>query len=217
VQLPGLAVQRLMAAGYGFGAEGDWKTAALVRAMKVMGAGLPGGASFMEDYTYHLDPMGMKVLGAHMLEVCQSIAQGRPSLEIHPLGIGGKADPCRLVFGTPAGAGVNASLIDMGNRFRLLVNPVDVVDADEPLPHLPVARVVWVPRPDLKTGAAAWILAGGAHHTGFSMAIGSEHLEDFAEMAAIECVHIDDDTTIRAFKNELRWNEMYYLLGKALQ
>jgi len=216
VQLPGLAVQRLMAAGYGFGAEGDWKTAALVRAMKVMAAGLPGGTSFMEDYTYHLDPVRPMVLGAHMLEVCESVADGRPSLEIHPLGIGGKADPCRLVFNTTSGPGLNASLIDMGNRFRLIVNPVDVVDPREALPNLPVARVVWVPKPDLKVGAAAWILAGGAHHTGFSMALTPEHLEDFAEMAGIECVCIDDDTTIRSFKTELRWNEVYYLLGKAL-
>ncbi len=216
-QLPGLAAQRLMASGYGFGAEGDWKTAALVRAMKVMAAGLAGGTTFMEDYTYHLDPGDMKVLGAHMLEVCQSVAQGRPSLEIHPLGIGGKADPCRLVFNTPVGDGINASLIDLGNRFRLIVNPVDVTEPNEPLPHLPVARVVWTPRPDLKVGAAAWILAGGAHHTGFSMAICADHLEDFADMAGIECVHIDDETRLRQFKNELRWNEVYYLLGKALQ
>ena len=216
VQLPGLAVQRLMAAGYGFGAEGDWKTAALVRAMKVMAAGLPGGTSFMEDYTYHLDPVRPMVLGAHMLEVCESVADGRPSLEIHPLGIGGKADPCRLVFNTASGPGLNASLVDMGNRFRLIVNPVDVVDPREALPNLPVARVVWVPKPDLKVGAAAWILAGGAHHTGFSMALTAEHLEDFAEMAGIECVCIDDDTRIRSFKTELRWNEVYYLLAKAL-
>lgn len=216
VQLPGLAVQRLMASGYGFGAEGDWKTAALVRAMKVMAAGLPGGTSFMEDYTYHLDPARPMVLGAHMLEVCESIADDRPSLEIHPLGIGGKADPCRLVFNTASGPGLNASLIDMGNRFRMIVNPVDVVDPREALPHLPVARVVWVPQPDLKVGAAAWILAGGAHHTGFSMALSTEHLEDFADMAGIETVCIDGSTSLREFKKELRWNEVAYLLGKAL-
>ena len=162
VQLPGLAVQRLMADGYGFGAEGDWKTSALVRAMKVMAAGLPGGTSFMEDYTYHLNPSGMKVLGAHMLEVCSSIADGKPSLEVHDLGIGGKDAPARLVFNTPSGPALNASLIDMGNRFRLLVNEVDVVPADAPLPKLPVARVVWKPLPDLQTAAAAWIYAGGA-------------------------------------------------------
>ncbi len=215
-QLPGLAVQRLMADGYGFGAEGDWKTAALVRAMKVMAAGLPGGTSFMEDYTYHFDPAGPKVLGAHMLEVCSSIAEGQPSLEVHPLGIGGKADPVRVVFNTPSGPGLNASIIDMGNRFRMIVNEVDVVPPDAPLPKLPVARTVWVPRPNLKIGAAAWILAGGAHHTGFSMAITSQHMEDFAEMANMECVFIDGGTTIREFKKELRANEIYYMLAKGL-
>jgi L-arabinose isomerase len=215
-QLPGLAVQRLMADGYGFGAEGDWKTAALVRAMKVMAAGLPGGTSFMEDYTYHLDPAGPKVLGAHMLEVCASIAESKPSLEVHPLGIGGKADPCRLVFNVPTGAGLNASLVDMGNRFRMIVNEVDVVAPDAALPKLPVARVVWVPRPSLKIGAAAWILAGGAHHTGFTMALTSEHMQDFTEMAGIEYVQIDAQTKIYDFKQELRWNEMYYMLAKGL-
>ncbi|UCD51394.1 MAG: L-arabinose isomerase, partial [Phycisphaerales bacterium] len=215
-QLPGLAVQRLMADGYGFGAEGDWKTAALVRAMKVMAVGLPGGTSFMEDYTYHLDPAGPKVLGAHMLEVCASIAKGTPILEVHPLGIGGKADPCRLVFNVPGGPGLNASLVDMGNRFRMIVNEVDVVDPEADLPKLPVARVVWVPKPDLKIGAAAWILAGGAHHTGFSMAVTAEHMEDFAEMADIEHVRIGDETEISEFKKELRWNEMYYMLAKGL-
>jgi len=209
-QLPGVAVQRLMADGYGFGAEGDWKTAALVRAMKVMAAGLPGGTSFMEDYTYHLEPGNMKVLGAHMLEVCPSIADGGVSLEMHPLSIGGKDDPARLVFNVADGPGVNASIIDMGSRFRMLVNPVDVVAPDAPLPKLPVARVVWVPKPNLKVGAAAWILAGGAHHTGFSMALTSEHLEDFAEMAGIECIMIDEDTTLRGLKNELRWNAAAY-------
>ncbi len=215
-QLPGLAVQRLMADGYGFGAEGDWKTAALVRSMKVMAAGLKGGTSFMEDYTYHLDPAGMKVLGAHMLEVCPSIADGKASLEAHPLGIGGKADPARLVFNVAQGAGLNASLIDMGNRFRLLINPVEVVSPDADLPKLPVARVVWAPKPDLKIAAAAWILAGGAHHTGFSMALKTEHLEDFAEMACIESVVIDNKTDIRDFKKELRFNEVYYWMNKGL-
>jgi len=216
-QLPGLAVQRLMADGYGFGAEGDWKTAALVRALKVMASGLPGGTSFMEDYTYHLHPAGMKVLGAHMLEVCASIAAGKPSLEVHPLGIGGKADPCRLVFNVATGPAVNASLIDMGNRFRMIVNPVEVVSPDQDLPKLPVARVVWIPQPNLKVGAAAWILAGGAHHTGFSMAVTAEHLEDFTDIAGLEYVLIDRNTAIPQFKKELRWNEMYYLLAKALQ
>ena len=209
-QLPGLAVQRLMADGYGFGAEGDWKTAALVRAMKVMACGLPGGTSFMEDYTYHLDPAGMKVLGAHMLEICPSIADAKPSLEVHPLGIGGKADPARLVFNTASGPALNASLIDMGNRFRLLVNEVDVVPADQPLPRLPVARVLWVPKPNLPVAAAAWIHAGGAHHTGFSLAVTAEQLEDFAEIAGLEFLRIGDSTTISDFKKELRWNEAYY-------
>lgn len=214
-QLPGLAVQRLMAEGYGFGAEGDWKTAALVRAMKVMAIGMEGGTSFMEDYTYHLHPDGMKVLGAHMLEVCPSIGDGS-NLEVHPLGIGGKADPARLVFDVASGPGVNASLMDMGNRFRLLVNPCDVIPADAPLPNLPVARVVWQPYPNLEVAAGAWILAGGAHHTGFSMAITKEHLEDFSEIAGIEFLLIDNDTTISSIKKELRWNDLYYHLAKGL-
>ncbi len=213
-QLPGLAVQRLMADGYGFGAEGDWKTAALVRAMKVMSLGLPGGTSFMEDYTYHLNPGDMKVLGAHMLEVCPSIAEDMPVMEVHPLGIGGKADPARLVFNVSQGPGINASLLDLGNRFRLLVNPCKVVPPDAPLPNLPVARVVWKPEPDLEVAAGAWILAGGAHHTGFSMALNSEYMEDFSEMAGIEYILIDRETTIAAIKKELRWNELYYHLMK---
>ncbi len=214
-QLPGLAVQRLMAEGYGFGAEGDWKTAALVRAMKVMAIGMEGGTSFMEDYTYHLHPDGMKVLGAHMLEVCPSIGDGS-NLEVHPLGIGGKADPARLVFDVASGPGVNASLMDMGNRFRLLVNPCDVIPPDAPLPNLPVARVVWQPNPNLEVAAGAWILAGGAHHTGFSMAITKEHLEDFSEISGIEFLLIDNDTTISSIKKELRWNDLYYHLAKGL-
>ncbi len=216
-QLPGLAVQRLMAQGYGFGAEGDWKHAALVRALKVMGQGLPGGTSFMEDYTYHLDPAGMKVLGAHMLEICPSISTTKPKLEVHPLGIGGKADPARLVFGVPDGPGVNASIIDMGNRFRMIVNPVDVVSPDADFPKLPVARAMWKPKPNLQIGAAAWILAGGAHHTAFSMSVNKEYLEDFAEMADIEFLLIDDNTTITDFKKELRWNEVYYMLSNGLK
>jgi L-arabinose isomerase len=215
-QLPGLAVQRLMADGYGFGAEGDWKTAALVRAMKVMALGLEGGTSFMEDYTYHLHPDGMKVLGAHMLEVCSSISQGKAVLEVHPLGIGGKADPARLVFDVASGPGVNASLMDMGNRYRMLVNPCEVVPADAPLPNLPVARVVWQPAPNLEVAAGAWILAGGAHHTGFSMAVSADHLEDFSEIAGIEYLLIDQDTSIRSFKKELRWNDLYYHLSKGI-
>jgi L-arabinose isomerase len=215
-QLPALGVQRLMAEGYGFGAEGDWKTAALVRAMKVMSAGLPGGTSFMEDYTYHLRKNGEKVLGAHMLEVCPTIAAGQPSLQIHPLSIGGKADPPRLVFDSQTGPAVCASLVEMGNRLRLIVNAVDVVPPDEPLRVLPVARAVWVPRPDLKTAAAAWIYAGGAHHTGFSLALTPEHLSDFAEMAGMELLLIDRDTRIEDFKKELRWNDLYYHLAKGL-
>ena len=215
-QLPGLAIQRLMDAGYGFGAEGDWKHAAMVRAQKVMGLGLEGGCSFMEDYTYHLNPEGEVVLGAHMLEVCPSISAGKPSLEVHPLGIGGKDAPARLVFNVPAGPAINTSLLDMGNRFRMLVNSVDCVVAAQDLPKLPVARALWVPQPDLKVGAAAWIYAGGAHHTAFSQAIDAEYIEDFCDMAGIEFVHIDKDTTIKAFKNELRWNEMYFMLAKGL-
>ncbi len=209
-QLPGLAVQRLMADGYGFGAEGDWKTAALVRAMKVMSSGLKGGVSFMEDYTYHFAPDNMMVLGAHMLEVCPSIAAGKPKLEVHTLGIGGKEDPARIVFDVPAGKGVNVTLIDMGNRFRMLVNPCRVVKPENDMPKLPVARVLWKPEPDLKTAAAAWILGGGAHHTGFSMAINAEYMQDFAEMAAIEFLMIDNNTTILNFKNQCRWNGTHY-------
>ncbi|MFO7668301.1 MAG: L-arabinose isomerase [Bacteroidales bacterium] len=215
-QLPGLACQRLMADGYGFGAEGDWKTAALVRAMKVMAMGLEGGTSFMEDYTYHLHPDGMKVLGAHMLEVCPSIGDGKPGLEVHPLGIGGKADPARLVFNVASGPGVNASIMDLGSRFRLLVNPCNVVPADAPLPNLPVARVVWEPKPNLEVAAGAWILSGGAHHTGFSMAVTKDHLEDFAGIAGIEFLLIDDSTTISSIKKELRWNDLYYYLARGL-
>jgi L-arabinose isomerase len=215
-QLPGLAVQRLMADGYGFGAEGDWKTAALVRSMKVMGAGLDGGTSFMEDYTYHLEPGNMKVLGAHMLEVCSSIAAGQPELAMYPLSIGGKSDPARLIFNVPTGPAVNATLIDLGNRFRMVINEVEVVEPDAPLPKLPVARVVWQPRPSLKVAAAAWILAGGAHHTGFSQAVTARHLQDFADIADIECLHINTATDLAAFKNELRWNEVYYYLARGV-
>ncbi len=208
-QLPGIAVQRLMADGFGFGAEGDWKTAALVRAMKVMSQGLTGGTSFMEDYSYDLGGKG-RVLGAHMLEICPSIASAKPSLEIHPLSIGGKADPVRLVFTAPEGPAVNAAVIDLGNRFRMLLGEVDVVPPAEPLRNLPVARAVWVPRPDLKTAATAWIYAGGAHHTGFSQALTTEHLEDFAEIAGIEFLVINEETQLRTFRNELRWNEAAY-------
>ena len=208
-QLPGMAVQRLMNDGYGFGAEGDWKHAALVRCLKVMGAGLKGGCSFMEDYTYHLDPKGAVVLGAHMLEICPSIAGEKPACEIHPLGIGGKADPLRLVFAAAAGKALNATLIDMGNRLRMIVNEVDVIKA-RPLPKLPVARVLWKPQPDLKTAAAAWIYAGGAHHTAFSQAVTSDQIEVLADMLNIECVFIDARTELRRFRQELRWNAAYY-------
>src|SRR5207344_375377 len=213
-QLPGIAVQRLMRDGYGFAAEGDWKTAALVRAMKVMGSGLTGGNSFMEDYTYHFEPGNKMVLGAHMLEICESIANGKPSCEIHPLGIGGKADPVRLVFNVAAGPALNASMIDMGNRFRLLVNEVEAVRGKHDLPKLPVARVLWKPLPDMQTGAAAWILAGGAHHTGYSQNLTADHLQDFADMANIEFVLIGKATSLYQFKNELRWNEVFYQINK---
>jgi L-arabinose isomerase len=214
-QLPGLAVQRLMADGYGFGAEGDWKTCALLRAMKVMGADLKGGTSFMEDYTYHLSPNGHQVLGAHMLEICESIAATKPSLEIHPLGIGGREDPVRLVFDAPAGPALNASLIDMGNRFRLLVNEVEAVKPPK-LPKLPVARAVWECRPDFKTACACWILAGGAHHTGFSYAVTSEMLEDFATIAGVELAVINADTRLADFKQALRCNEVYYHIAQGI-
>jgi L-arabinose isomerase len=215
-QLPGLAVQRLMRDGYGFGGEGDWKTAALVRAMKVMNAGLTGGVSFMEDYTYHFSASGDKVLGAHMLEICESIASNKPKLEIHPLSIGGKADPVRLVFDSQTGTAVCASIMDMGQRFRLVANVVDVVPTDEPLPKLPVARALWLPRPNLKVAAATWIYAGGAHHTGFSYSVTSEHLRDFAEMAGLEFLLIDENTRVDEFKEKLRWNDLYYHLNKGL-
>jgi L-arabinose isomerase len=214
VQLPGIAAQRLMNEGYGFAAEGDWKTAALVRTMKTMASGLKGGNSFMEDYTYHFDPKNKMVLGAHMLEICESIADGKPSCEIHPLGIGGKADPVRLVFNVRGGAAINASIVDMGNRFRLLVNEVEAVKPEHDLPKLPVARVLWKPYPDMQTGCAAWIMAGGAHHTCYSQNLSAEHLEDFATMAGIEYLRIGKGSDLYQFKNELRWNEVYYQLNK---
>jgi L-arabinose isomerase len=214
--LPGLACQRLMADGYGFAAEGDWKTAALLRAMKVMGDGLPGGTSFMEDYTYHLSPKGHQVLGAHMLEICPSIAVGKPTLEIHPLGIGGKADPTRLVFDAAPGEAINVSLVDMGNRFRLIVNEVTAVKPPK-LPKLPVARAVWECQPDFKTACAAWIYAGGAHHTGYSYTVKTEHIEDLAEMAGVELVVINGRTELRSLKTELRQNDLYYSLAQGLR
>ena len=213
-QLPGLAVQRLMADGYGFGAEGDWKTSVMLRTLKVMAAGLPGGTSFMEDYTYHLAPGHERILGAHMLEVCPSIAVGKPTLEIHPLGIGGRADPVRLVFDATAGDAVILGIADMGDRFRLVANEVEVVEPDHPLPNLPVARAVWKPAPNLRTSTEAWLTAGGPHHTVLSTALNAEHLWDFAEMTRTELVMIDADTRPRRFLQELRWNQAYYRLAQ---
>jgi L-arabinose isomerase len=214
-QLPGLAVQRLMADGFGFGAEGDWKTATMVRLVKVMTAGLPGGTSFMEDYTYHLDPSGPLVLGAHMLEVCPSIAVSKPRVEVHQLSIGGKPDPVRLVFDARPGPAVVATLIDLGDRFRIIANEIEIVPSD-PLPKLPVARAVWKPKPDLRTAAETWLIGGGAHHTVLTQAIGIEPLADLAEMAGVELLIIDDRTTVPAFKNEIRWNQAYYRLARGL-
>jgi L-arabinose isomerase len=212
-QLPGIAVQRLMADGFGFGAEGDWKTAALLRIVKTMGAGLAGGTSFMEDYTYHLVRDGAKVLGAHMLEVCPSIASGRPSCEIHPLSIGGKQDPVRLVFTAAPGPAIVVALLDVGDRFRLVANTIEVVAPDEELPKLPVARALWEPAPDLATAAEAWLLAGGPHHTVFTSAVGVDVLEDFAEIAGVELLVIDERTRVADFRKELRWNQAYYSLA----
>jgi L-arabinose isomerase len=215
-QLPGLAVQRLMAEGYGFAGEGDWKTATLLRTLKVAAEGLPGGTSFMEDYTYHLGPGTPKVLGAHMLEVCPTIATGTPRVEIHPLGIGNREDPVRMVFDTAPGEGFVVGMSDMGDRFRLVLNEIDVVPADEPLPNLPVARAVWEPRPDLATSAETWIMAGGPHHTVLSTALSTDEIADLAEFARTELVVIDADTQVRRFQQELRWNQAYYRLAGAL-
>jgi L-arabinose isomerase len=204
-QLPGIASQRLMAAGYGFGGEGDWKAATLTRASKVMAQGLPGGTTFMEDYTYHMPESGEDlVLGSHMLEICPSIASGRPSCEIHPLGIGGKEDPVRLVFDAPAGPAVNATIVDLGDRFRLVVNEVETIEPPHQLPKLPVARAVWKPAPDLKKAAAAWIYAGGSHHPTYSQALTTEHYEDLASMLGVELVVIDADTRLRELRESLR-------------
>jgi L-arabinose isomerase len=215
-QLPGLAVQRLMEDGYGFGAEGDWKTAVLVRAAKVMGAGLPGGASLMEDYTYDLTPGNELILGAHMLEVCPSLTTARPTLEIHPLSIGGKQDPVRLVFSADPGPGVVVALSDVRDRFRLVANVVEVVPPAEPLPRLPVGRAVWRPSPDFQTSATSWLQAGAAHHTCMSTAVGIEAFEDFARIAGTELLTIDETTTVRAFEKELRWNAAYYRLARGI-
>jgi L-arabinose isomerase len=215
-QLPGLAVQRLMADGYGFGGEGDWKTSVLLRTLKTMGAGLPGGTSFMEDYTYDLVPGSEVILGAHMLEVCPSIAAAQPSCEIHPLGIGGREDPVRLVFDARPGPAVVVGMADMGDRFRLVANEIDVVPPTEPLPRLPVARAVWRPAPDLRTSTEAWLTAGGPHHTVLSSAVGAEELGDLADMLGVELLMIDQDTTVRQFAKEIRWNQAYYRLAGGL-
>jgi len=215
-QLMGFASQRLMAEGYGFGAEGDWKTAALLRFAKVATQGLDGGTSFMEDYTYHLDPSRPQVLGAHMLEICPTIAAAKPKLEVHPLGIGGKADPARLVFDAPAGPALNASLIDLGNRFRLIVNEVEAVTPPS-LPKLPVARALWECKPDFRTAVSAWIYAGGAHHTVYSYSLTTDQLRDFAEIAGIEILVIDGKTDLQEFRKELRWNEAYFHLSQGIR
>ena len=215
-QLPGLAVQRLMADGYGFGAEGDWKTAVLVRVANVMGAGLPGGASLMEDYTYDLTPGDELILGAHMLEVSPSLTTSRPSLEVHPLGIGGKEDPVRLVFTADPGPAVVVALSDMRDRFRLTANVVENVAPRHPLPNLPVGRAVWKPAPDFRTSAAAWLTAGAAHHTVMSTAVGVEVFRDFAEMAKTELLEIDEHTTLPEFQREVRWNQAYFRLAQGL-
>lgn len=215
-QLPGLAVQRLMADGYGFGAEGDWKTAILVRVANVMGAGLPGGASLMEDYTYDMTPGNELILGAHMLEVSPSLTTSKPTLEVHPLGIGGKEDPVRLVFTADSGPAVVVALSDMRDRFRLVANVVEVVQPTAPLPKLPVGRAVWKPAPDFATSAAAWLTAGAAHHTVMSTAVGIEVFQDFAEIARTELLVIDENTELREFGREVRWNQAYYRLAQGI-
>ena len=213
-QLPGLAVQRLMADGYGFGGEGDWKTSALLATVKAMAAGSALGTSFMEDYTYHFGPGEPKILGAHMLEVCPSIAGARPSCEIHPLGIGGREDPVRLVFDATPGPGVVLGLADLGDRFRLVANEIEVVPPDEPLPHLPVARAVWKPEPTLATSAESWITAGAPHHTVLTQAVSTETIRDFANLLGVELLVIDSDTTTYNFADRIRWNQAYYRLAQ---
>lgn len=216
-QLPGIAVQRLMSEGYGFGAEGDWKTSALVRLLKVMGASQEGGTSFMEDYTYHFGPGEPKILGAHMLEICPSIAASTPSCEIHPLSIGNREDPVRLVFDALPGRAIVTGLLDLGDRFRLIANEIEIVPPDAPLPRLPVARAVWKPAPSLSTAAEAWLMAGGPHHTALSTAVGIEALQDFAVIAGVELLHIGETTTTESFKREIRWNQAYYRLAHGLE
>lgn len=215
-QIPGLASQRLMAEGYGFGAEGDWKSAALCRTVWFMSQGLPGGCSFLEDYTLNFDGSNSSILQAHMLEVCPLIAEEKPRLEVHFLGIGiRKAQTARLVFTSKPGPGITATVVDLGNRFRLIVNDVECLKS-KPLPMLPVASALWKPMPDFETGAAAWILAGGTHHSCFSYDLTAEYWEDYAEIAGIEMLRIDKDTTISTFRDHLRWNEVYYMLNKSL-
>ncbi len=211
-QLPGLAIQRLMEKGYGFGAEGDWKTAAMVRLMKIMTQGKQGakGTSFLEDYTYNFVPGKEGILQAHMLEVCPTIADGSISIRVQPLSMGNREDPARLVFTGKTGPGVATSLVDMGNRFRLIINAVDCKKCEKPMPKLPVATAFWTPRPSLAVGAEAWILCGGAHHTAFSYDLSVQQMVDWADAMGIESVVIDENTTIPALKNELRWNSVYY-------
>jgi L-arabinose isomerase len=209
-QLPGLAVQRLMAQGYGFGAEGDWKQSMLLRSAKVMAQGLPGGVSFIEDYTYHFEPGGEAALGAHMLEICPSIAAGKPRLEVHPLGIGGKADPARLVFDAAPGKAVLATLVDLGDRFRMILNEIETIAIEKDMPRLPVARALWKPWPSLTGAAEAWILAGGTHHSVYASALTAEYFQDWAEIMGVECVLIDRDTRSGRFRDELRRNEAYW-------
>jgi L-arabinose isomerase len=213
-QLPGLGVQRLMADGYGFGGEGDWKTSVMLHTLKAAAAGLPGGTSFMEDYTYHLVPGQELILGAHMLEVCPSLAAAKPRIEIHPLGIGGREDPVRMVFDAAPGEAVTIGIADMGDRFRFVANQIEVVEPLEALPKLPVARAVWKPQPDLATSAEAWLTAGGPHHTVLSTALSAEHLGDLADMLETELALIDASTDVRSFGRELRWNQAYYRLAQ---
>jgi L-arabinose isomerase len=215
-QLPGLAVQRLMADGYGFGGEGVWKTSAMLAAVKAIGARSDRGTSFMEDYTYHFGPGEPKILGAHMLEVCPSIAVARPSCEIHPLGIGGREDPVRLVFDAAPGPGVVLGLVDLGDRFRLVLNEIEVVPPDEPLAALPVARAVWKPAPDLSTSAESWLTAGGPHHTVLTQAAATETIVDFARMLRTELLVINQETTTATFTDHMRWNQVYYRLAHGL-
>lgn len=215
-QLPGLAVQRMMERGYGFGGEGDWKTSALLRIVKSMGEGLSGGTSFMEDYTYHFGPGDSKILGAHMLEVCPTIADKKPKVEIHPLGIGNREDPVRMVFDSAPSKGRVVSLMDMGERFRMVSNEIEVIHPDQPLPKLPVARAVWKPEPSLSVSAECWIYAGGSHHTVLTTAISRETLEDFSRIASVELLTIDKDTTSRTFERELKWNSAYFKLSSQL-